>query len=81
MNGLGVLNKIFLVLGSHDREYWLGLGGKPHKIPLDILQTLLMSCHTPYMVLSWALGSLGLMTMSIGNGHLILLYISTCTKL
>jgi hypothetical protein len=37
MNGLGLgfLNRIFFVLGSHDREYWLGLGGKPHKIPLD----------------------------------------------
>jgi hypothetical protein len=35
MNGLGVLNRIFLVVGSHDREYRLGLGGKPHKIPLD----------------------------------------------
>jgi hypothetical protein len=34
-HGLRVLNKIFLVLGSHDKEYWLGLGAKPHKIPFD----------------------------------------------
>ncbi len=34
-HGLGDLNKIFLALGSHDKEYWFGLGGKPHKIPLD----------------------------------------------
>jgi len=33
--GLGVLNRIFFVLGSHGEEYWLGLWGKPHKIPLD----------------------------------------------
>ncbi len=38
---------------------------------LDILQTLLMSCPTPCMVLSWAFSSLRPMTMSIGNGHLI----------
>jgi hypothetical protein len=32
MNGLKLefLNRIFFVLGSHDREYWLGLGGKCH---------------------------------------------------
>jgi hypothetical protein len=52
-------------------EYWLGPGGKPHKIPLhmglDILQVMLMSCPTPCMVLSWAFGNLGSMGTSIGN--------------
>jgi hypothetical protein len=33
--GLGVLSRIFFVLGSHDREYWIWLGDKPLKIPLD----------------------------------------------
>jgi len=60
----------------------LGLGANPIRFPwttaLDILQTLLMSCPTPCMVLSWALGSLRSMIMSIGNGHLILLCTSTC---
>jgi hypothetical protein len=62
----------------------LGLGANPIRFPwtlaLDILQTLLMSCPTPCMVLSWAFGSLRSMTTSIGNGNIILLYISTCTK-
>ncbi len=48
-------------MGYQDRECWLGLEGKPHKIPLDmgldILQIMLMSCLTPCMVLSWAFGN------------------------
>jgi len=60
MNGLelGVLNRIFFVLGSHDREYWLGLGGKPHIIPLHkdlehLANLAIMSpCLAPWITFS-----------------------------
>jgi len=54
--GLGVLNRIFFVLGSHDMEYWLGLGGKPHMIPLhnsleDLANLATMSpCLAPWVI-------------------------------
>jgi hypothetical protein len=54
--GLGVRFRVefFFVMGSQDKEYWLGPGGELHKTPLDmgldILQILLMSCLTPCMV-------------------------------
>jgi len=67
--GLEVYSRLFSVLGSQDREYWLGPGGKPHKFPLDMdldmLQILLMSYPTPCMVLSWALGNLGSMSNTL----------------
>jgi hypothetical protein len=45
--------------------------GQPHKIPLDmgvdILPILLMSCPTPCMVLSLALGNLGQWEQVLGK--------------
>jgi hypothetical protein len=50
-SGLRVLNRIFPVLGSQEREYLLGLGANPIKIPwIVVLDILLVSYPMPYMV-------------------------------
>jgi hypothetical protein len=58
----------------------LDTGPLNEKKALNILQILLMSRLMAYMILSWALGSLGSMRTSIGNEHIVLFHTAACTR-
>lgn len=82
--GLEVVTKYYLsshsTLGANPMWFPWTLAYWTKKKALNILQILLMSCLTAYIILSWPLGSLGLMRTSIGNEHIILFHTVACTR-